>query len=540
MSVTVKHLNGDTSFLLTFSPAAHPLPEDLKPGNGVFTVLTDPCLDTSSVFMGPWLPSSLRVTPSAIGNLSEIEEPDVVIVSQNKPDHCHKDTLLQLRPEGKSVIVAEPDAAKAIRSWKHFDPNRVQALAKYNTKTRFGNSFRVRIPPRSANGDAGELSISFIPAQKNMMGLHNAFCIVYVAPTHTKTVAAVPTIDLPKSTKYFHMPIPPAPPVPISLPVTNQPQFMRPVSVEIPRRTLSQPPGASQRQKPGMPQNWNNTVASARTSLSERRYSRAYEEIAYVVRPFTTTPVPDKSPRIDLPFDFEVPSPARRLRAAPPTPPDSPPPPTPARPMTAPSSARRMDSPKRRTFQSRRSAVAGQQVPLANISSMAGVAPMVTPARPKAISVIYAPHGVPYSDLLPYIKTHLLQHGALPLTLLLHSFDQAQLPWYLGGNVTAGAPGGITIARSLMARCWLSAHDEVRGHQTGVSAKHLRVNRIGAEEIRKQLWEGDDGECLRRSGWMCDVRKLDVGKDLTLGQARDLLSGMEGNRQSRLLRFGVG
>ena len=102
-----------------------------------------------------------------------------------------------------------------------------------------------------------------------------------------------------------------------------------------------------------------------------------------------------------------------------------------------------------------------------------------------------------------------------------------------------GASGGIQIARSLMARCWLSAHDEAKDDQ-GLSVKQLKIKRAGADEVRKALWEGEDGECLRKTGWTCDVRNLEVGKEMTIGQSRDLLAGMEHKRQSRLMRFGVG
>jgi len=42
---------------------------------------------------------------------------------------------------------------------------------------------------------------------------------------------------------------------------------------------------------------------------------------------------------------------------------------------------------------------------------------------------------------------------------------------------------------------------------------------------------------LRKRGWTCDVRNLDVGAEMFIGPARDLLSGMQGKRESRLPRF---
>ena len=103
-----------------------------------------------------------------------------------------------------------------------------------------------------------------------------------------------------------------------------------------------------------------------------------------------------------------------------------------------------------------------------------------------------------------------------------------------------GATGGVEIARKLMARCWLSAHDEPKDDQ-GFSVKQLKIKRLGADEVRKALWEGGEGDKgFKKSGWTCDVRSLDVGKEMVIGQSRDLLAGMENKRESRLMRFGVG
>jgi hypothetical protein len=167
----------------------------------------------------------------------------------------------------------------------------------------------------------------------------------------------------------------------------------------------------------------------------------------------------------------------------------------------------------------------------------------ITPGRTKALSVLYAPHGLPFADLEPYIKNYLVRlSGALPLTLLLHAFDHAQNPWYLGGNIMTGSPGGIQIAQALMARCWVSAHDEPKDDR-GVSVKQLKVRRTAAEEVQKQLWEGEEGEWLRKTGWNCDVRSLGVGKEMTIGVGRDLVVGTPGmavERRDEGVRAGDG
>ncbi len=88
-----------------------------------------------------------------------------------------------------------------------------------------------------------------------------------------------------------------------------------------------------------------------------------------------------------------------------------------------------------------------------------------------------------------------------------------------------------------MARCWLSAHDEAKDDQ-GLSVKKLKTSRMAPEEVRRALWQGPEGEEMRRKGWTCDVRSLAAGQKMVIGQNRDLLSGMENKRESRLLKFG--
>ena len=554
MSVSVRHLNGDSTFLLVFSPEAHPLPSDLLAANGAFSVLLDPWLSGPSVVTAPWFANTTLRTPSAISHLSEIEEPDVVVVSQNKPDHCHKETLLQLRPEGKTVIAAEPGAAKAIKSWRHFDANRVVGLSKYDPKVKFGRSLRLPIPPLSLNGFPGEVCISFIPARNYMTGLHNAFGITYQPPTHTKSVAPIATVDLPRTTKYFHMPLSPMTLPPNSPPAPSSPLGNRPMSFSYNDSTRdrdsaqwSPHPQPLKSHRPRLSRS-SNTASSEFLPIAEQVILRAEAKPGdgeIVPREVT---IPDQSPLLDVPFQFELDAAPTFVRKLP-TPPESPealPKPqnstsafgfSPFLPATmSPGGSTITPSASLSTasFQSpthHKSLSSISSCPTLNINSP------ITPARPKAISILYSPHGLPLADLQPYIETHLVRlAGALPLTILLHSFDHAQNPWYFGGNIMTGLEGGAAIARALMARCWISAHDEEKDDR-GLSVKRLRVKRITAAEVRRALWQGEDGEWLKKKGWTCDVRSLDVGRDMVVGPTRDLCAGMEGKRESRLMKF---
>ena len=519
MSLTVKHLNADASFLLIFSPEAQPSTSDLRSTNGAYTILVDPWLTGTSIVSKAWFACTRHNVPPCIQHLSEIEEPDVVVVSQNKPDHCHSETLRQLRPEGKTIIAAEPGAAKAIKKWKHFDPHRVFGLPKYNPKEKF-SSLRLSLPPLSPSGHPGEVVISFIPAKNYTSGLHNAIGITYQPPTHVKTLATVSTLDLPRRTPYFHMPLspaslPPRSPPPLSpvqrhsgatfsgdlrSPMTERPKTSGP---DVNRPRLRPSRTGSSDFLPQMPvaQPPSSPSPASDDDLTFPRFPSS----GTTPRPSTDVPVVQEPEPELKPFSFVLPTP-------------------PSSPKSSPSAS-----------------ISYPHAPSSSIisqrSSFAFSGSTITPGRPRPVSVLFAPHGLPFKpDLLPYCENHLVKLGALPLTLLLHSFDHAQNPWYLGGNIMMGCSGGVEIARGLMARCWLSAHDEPKDDR-GLAVAKLVTTKMTPEEVRRKLWEGPEGELLRKRGWTCDVRNLGVGAEMFIGPARDLLSGIQGKRESRLPRF---
>jgi len=123
------------------------------------------------------------------------------------------------------------------------------------------------------------------------------------------------------------------------------------------------------------------------------------------------------------------------------------------------------------------------------------------------LSVIYSPHGVDFSLIRTFASSHLIQTAALPLTLLLHSFDRVSNPWWMGGNVAAGLPGGVEIATSLMAKCWISAHDEDKDN-TGISVKNVKIRKFTKEEVREML--------LAESTGNIDVVNLGIGEEMLM------------------------
>ena len=377
MSLTVKHLNGDTTFLLTFSPSdrqplSPPQAEYQRPP-GTFTVLVDPWLHSPSIMFHRKFLLSKHTTPACIQNLSELPEPNVVLISQVKPDHCNEATLRQLDSTSPiTTILAEPAAAKKIRSMKHFHPSMVHSLRPFSEQ-KPDSITRFCIPSTHPGGAPGEATISFIPARIDVAGLHNAIGITYRPP----------------SSPYG---------------------FVRPLSPN---------------------------VSNKDSSMHQQQY-----------------------PSAKLPT----------------TPPDSPVTRTESYTSSIPTSSAPSNS-----FSAHYHSVS-----LSSVSSSSSSRRPNYKATEKALSVIYSPHGVDYSLIRPYAASHLVQSAALPLTLLLHSFDRVNNPWWMGGNVAAGFPGGVEIARSLMARCWVSAHDEEKDN-TGISVANVTTRKYNLAEVGEMV-----------------------------------------------------
>ncbi|KAI4259090.1 MAG: hypothetical protein LQ352_000884 [Teloschistes flavicans] len=417
MSLKIKHLNGDTTFLLTFSPAEQrPASQRYGYPPGTFSVLVDPWLSGPSSMWHPKFLLSKHTVPSCITNLSHIPEPNVVLISQDKPDHCHEPTLRQLDPTSSLTnILAVPGAAKKIRGMKHFDPAQVHALPVFSTKDN-ESVIRFYIPPLSPGGTAGEATVAYVPAKMDVSGLHNALGITYRPPT-----------------------------------------------------TASSPPSVHHCPKP------------------ESRYSHFSSPHAY-----------------------------HQFRDMPPTPPESP--------------SQRPRSLSNSTDPSTLSRDSSSSIPLSHTTSATSTPsnshifhPSHSPThstsstsshlpRPaKTLSLIYSPHGLAYSPhIQTYATSHLIAQAALPLTALIHGFDRVENPWYLGGNVNAGLPGGVQIAKHLMAKTWIGAHDEDK-ENSGLSVLKVKIRKFGIGEVRgmvRREWCG--------GGNGCDVRNLDCGEELVI------------------------
>ena len=458
MSVTVKLLNADTTFLLTFSPVSSTSLSNADGAFRPFTILIDPWLSGPAIIGASWFASSEHTTPPCLRDLSEIDEPDLVIVSQNKTDHCHEVTLRQLPPNTKTRIVAEPGAAKAIRAYNHFEPSRIIKMRKYcqNDPTSI---LRFPVDPLSPSGRGGEVTIAFVPAKNYYLnGLHNAIGITYQAPTGLTHYGSGynPSLTLPAKAVLRERA-----PNETSLP-------------SMPENSLATNPLAAisrliRSDVVGLPA--TNSWASASGLHYESQSPKASSDV-----PATCPGSPMSTSTFDSVFDpsfrVNVVSPATTI------PPLSPP----------------------------HATHIGQVLPISPSSTNC-------PVNPGPLSIIYSPHGVPLQkELQSYVTTYLRPLSSIPLTLLLHSFDRVDNPWYFGGNICTGARGGMELAHAMRARCWVSAHDEDKDDR-GLATKLVRKERLDVREIMQALAtrESDGG-----GRWQVSVRRLGVGEQLIL------------------------
>lgn len=95
---------------------------------------------------------------------------------------------------------------------------------------------------------------------------------------------------------------------------------------------------------------------------------------------------------------------------------------------------------------------------------------------------------------------------------MIHPFTRVSNPWYLGGNITAGAPSGAEIARRLGAKVWVGAHDEAKIN-TGVSVRGLTTKRWSTEEVRRMVMDGSGSG--KETGGKGDAQlvELDAGME---------------------------
>jgi len=127
------HLNADTTWLIQL-----PIPDGQSDASrSHFNILLDPWLQGPQSDVASWFSTQWHVVAPSVGTMAELnttlaslegfghEEAaqhrfvDAVAISHEFTDHCHRATLEELSRE--TPVFATDEAAKLVRSWKHFD-----------------------------------------------------------------------------------------------------------------------------------------------------------------------------------------------------------------------------------------------------------------------------------------------------------------------------------------------------------------------------------------------------------------------------------
>lgn len=188
MSVTIQQLNGDASFLLTFRPSSYVSSGGECEESNAFHIILDPWLAPSpSHIMHRKFASSRQKTAPYVSSMQQLPTPDLVLISQNMTDHCHKETLQQLPSHlSRTQILAPKDAADTIKGWKYFNNDRVVPLRKWSYE-RQDRMHRIKVPGHDPSYNNGEVTVAYLEDKwnrNNMAKTHTAICITYTPPSN--------------------------------------------------------------------------------------------------------------------------------------------------------------------------------------------------------------------------------------------------------------------------------------------------------------------------------------------------------------------
>lgn len=222
MSLSVQSLNGDSTFVMTFYSATE---------GQSFTILVDPWLAGASTIWNSKFQTSVHSNSPLISSLADMQTPDLILISQDKPDHCHEETLKSLPSDSAVHILATPSAAKKIKSWRYFTNAIITPMPTYNPKNP---SSVLRFPvkdSKQAQDKTAEVTISYIPQKLDVTSLHNAIGITY-APA-----------SLSNTTSYQLPPSPPLTPLSTRAPsqASDNVQPSRPLSILYAPHSISVP-----------------------------------------------------------------------------------------------------------------------------------------------------------------------------------------------------------------------------------------------------------------------------------------------------------
>lgn len=113
-----------------------------------------------------------------------------------------------------------------------------------------------------------------------------------------------------------------------------------------------------------------------------------------------------------------------------------------------------------------------------------------------AHTIIYTPHGIPWSSL-----KSLQSNGIEEISALLHGLHEVTNPKVLGGKLNLGGRNAVQVAHNCKPKLWIGTHDEVKVGK-GLVSKVLKRRIWSVEEALKEEGLADSDAKFRvlRSG----------------------------------------
>ncbi|KAF3762495.1 hypothetical protein M406DRAFT_72495 [Cryphonectria parasitica EP155] len=181
MALSLRRLDTDAFFLLTFSPIVASTTPSVDPRS--YHILLDPWI------AGPSRSSHFKISlthqpaQDYISSLAQLPVPDLIIFSQARPDAYNEAAVCQIPADTKTLILAEPSAAKVIRGWKHFDRRNVLALKRWGDRHDWRETVtRIPLPPMVSGGRPGEVTVAYIPQARDLTGSRATVGITFRPP----------------------------------------------------------------------------------------------------------------------------------------------------------------------------------------------------------------------------------------------------------------------------------------------------------------------------------------------------------------------
>ncbi|KAG9257959.1 uncharacterized protein F5Z01DRAFT_632970 [Emericellopsis atlantica] len=152
-----------------------------------------------------------------------------------------------------------------------------------------------------------------------------------------------------------------------------------------------------------------------------------------------------------------------------------------------------------------------------SLQSKLSTASLTPQYRDRTVSVIYASHGIEYSALEAFVRTHLVAEAALPLTALLHPFDDVRSPWWLSRSLNIkGMASGLETARTTCAKAWISTRDGERITK-GIMHRGLHRRTHSVRDVRQALEQSHLSlETTMSAQKSTRALALEIGEDVAL------------------------